>query len=469
MGGMQNLTSRVPLPHLAAAVSIGLVLRFVVGLEPVWWLAWIAPAPLLALALSTGAVPAAGLTALAALIGISANFPYYLRIMPLPAALLVVLGQALLWVLVIGASRRLVLRYRSWWTVFAYPVMWVMADTLMAAILPDGNWASLAYSQAEVLPLLQVTSLFGVAGLLFLLALIPSALAICLVFGRRLAWARWAPTIPLVMLAAALAYGHASLQQGTNGDDVMFGLVAIDDAIGPHAAPAYAENIWRGYERQVASLAARGAHVIVLPEKIATLAPLDAQQAQRRLAALAAQHRVWIEAGMDIDDGTRAQRNVAWLLTPAGIVAAEYQKHFMAPPERGFLKGSAFSMSSIDGAAYGLAICKDMHFAVLGRAYGQRRAAVMLVPAWDFQADRWMGARITLTRGVESGYSIVRSSREGLLTVSDSLGRVLAEQRSAPLPGAAMLAKLRVGAPQATLYDRIGDLFGWMCVAGGLY
>lgn len=467
MGGMRNLSSRLPLPHLAAAVSIGFVLRFVLGLEPVWWLAWIAPAPLLALALSTGAVPAAGLTALAALIGVSANFHYYLRIMPLPATLLVVLGQVLLWVFVIGASRRIVLRYRSWWTVFAYPVLWVMADTLMAAILPDGNWASLAYSQAEVLPLLQVTSLFGVAGLLFLLALMPSSLAISLVFGRRLAWARWTFIMPLVMLAAALAYGHARLQHAASGDDVMFGLVAIDDAIGPHAAPAYVENIWRGYERQVALLAARGAHVIVLPEKIATLAPLEAQQAQRRLAALAAQHQVWIEAGMGIDDGTQAQRNVAWLFTPTGVMAADYQKHFMAPPERGFLKGSAYSVSTIDGAAYGMAICKDMHFATLGRAYGQRRAAVMLVPAWDFQVDRWMGARITLTRGVESGYSIVRSSREGLLTVSDRHGRVLAEQRSAALPGAAMLAKLRVGTPQATLYSQIGDLFGWMCVAGG--
>ena len=67
--------------------------------------------------------------------------------------------------------------------------------------------------------------------------------------------------------------------------------------------------------------------------------------------------------------------------------------------------------ASIDGIAYGIAICKDMHFAVLGRAYGQGRAAVMLVPAWDFQVDRWMGARMTMTRGVENGYSVVRVTR----------------------------------------------------------
>lgn len=452
---MRILPGRIPLPHLAAAVATGFVLRFVLGLEPLWWLAWIAPAPLLVLAFRSSTISAAAwLTALAALIGVSANVHYFLRVMTLPATLLAVSGQVLLWVFVVGSTRRIVLRYQSWWTVFAYPVLWVMVDMLMAALLPDGNWASLAYSQAKILPLLQVVSLFGVAGLLFLLALIPSALAACLVFGSRLRGAPWACAAPLLLLAAALGYGQARLQQGVGGADVKFGLVAIDDVMGPHA-----EDIWIGYERQVAALAAQGAHVIVLPEKIAMLAPPQADKAKHRLAALADKHHVWIEAGIGIDDG-KQRHNLSWLFSPRGALAAGYEKHFMAPPEHGFAKGTAYSLPTIDGVAYGLAICKDMHFAILGRAYGQRQAAVMLVPAWDFQVDRWMGSRITLVRGVENGYAVVRAAREGLLTVSDGFGRVIAERRSAALPGAAMLVTLRVGPPQATLYKQTGGAFG---------
>ena len=37
----------------AAAIVIGIGLRFVVNLEPVWWLAWFVPGLLLALALRT--------------------------------------------------------------------------------------------------------------------------------------------------------------------------------------------------------------------------------------------------------------------------------------------------------------------------------------------------------------------------------------------------------------------------------
>jgi apolipoprotein N-acyltransferase len=164
-----------------------------------------------------------------------------------------------------------------------------------------------------------------------------------------------------------------------------------------------------------------------------------------------------------VDDGTK-RVNLAWLYSPEGALSANYQKHHMAPPEREYAVGSGYDVREISGSAYGLAICKDMHFASLGRAYGERRAAAMLVPAWDFYYDRWLAARMTLTRGVENGYSVIRTSRDGLLTVSDAYGRVVAERDSAGLPGATMLVRATVSEPVSTLYTRIGDLFGWPTV-----
>ena len=93
-------------------------------------------------------------------------------------------------------------------------------------------------------------------------------------------------------------------------------------------------------------------------------------------------------------------------------------------------------------------------------------AAAMLVPAWNptFE-DAWAEGRNTLTRGVENGYAVVRVAREGFMTVSDAYGRILAEKKSSPLPGNALLAKLTVAGQVPTLYTRTGDLFGWICVA----
>jgi apolipoprotein N-acyltransferase len=130
--------------------------------------------------------------------------------------------------------------------------------------------------------------------------------------------------------------------------------------------------------------------------------------------------------------------------------------------------GAAFDLRSIDGTRYGLAICKDMHFAAMGRAYGERQAQAMLVPAWDFGADGSYAERLSALRGVESGFAMVRAAREGLLTVTDAYGRIVAETPSAVLPGASLLAHVPAGPPLPTSYRRSGDLFGWLCTGAAL-
>jgi apolipoprotein N-acyltransferase len=462
--------TKLLLVQIAAAVAAGILLRFAVGLHPVWWLVWIAPVPLLVMAFRFTWRQARWIVYLAALIGTSVNFHYYRLVMPLPAVIAAVLVQAWLWGFLILATRRLVVRCQAWWAVFVYPVFCVAVDTLMAALLPDGNWGSLAYSQADILPILQITSVAGSAGLLFLLTLVPSALALAIAYGRSLRHGWIAYALTALLLASSISYGFLRLWTPIRGVETTFGLVSIDDPIGVRASASYAANILQQYDRNVASLAARGAQVVVLPEKVAVVTPALAQQWQRHFSEVAKQNHVWLEVGIGIDDG-RSPLNWEWLFGPEGDLASTYLKHHMAPPERRehYSSGNDYTLHTIDGRAYGLAICKDMHFAALGRAYGERHAAVMLVPAWDFDyLDGWLEARTTVVRGVENGYVIVRASREGLLTVSDAYGRILAESPSSAMPGASMLAKAIVTDPVQTLYSRIGNLFGWLCVAAAV-
>ena len=465
-----NSRHKLLLYQIAVAVASGILLRFVVNLHPIWWLAWVAPALLLLNALRFSAREARWMTILAAAIGASVNFHYLSLVMPLPAVLAVIVVQTLLWGFLILAARRLVVRYQAWWTVFVYPVLWVAVDTLAAALLPDGNFGSLAYSQGDILPILQVTSLLGVAGLLFLIAFVSSTLAVAIAYGRSLRHGWIAYATAALLLGSAIIYGYVRLQSPVTGTETTFGMVSIDDAIGLKASAPYVSNILAEYDKSAAALAAQGAHVIVLPEKIAFITPAKALEWQQHFSALALENRVWLEVSVGIYDG-KNPRNWAWLFSPDGALASSYEKHHMAPPERHerYSSGTDYSVAAIDGHAYGLAICKDMHFASFGRAYGERHAAVMLVPAWDFDyLDGWMASRTTTMRGVENGYTIVRASREGLLTVSDAYGRILAERRSSEMPGSSLLAKVVVADPLPTLYTRIGNLFGWLCVVAAV-
>jgi len=455
------------LAKFALAIATGVLLRQVLDLQPVWWLVWIVPALPLLIAIRFRPREARWMVSLAVVIGASCNFHYYRLVMPLLSVILVIALQSWLWVFLIFAARRVIVRYQSWWTVLAYPILCVAVDSLAAALLPDGNWGSLAYSQGDNLPILQTASLFGVSGVLFLVTLVPSTLALAVAYGRSLRRGWIAYALTALLLAASIAYGYARLRQPVAGAQTTFGIVSIDNPIGPHASDTYASNIQAGYDSLVQSLAAQGAQIIVLPEKIAVLPPAKVPDWQHHFSALALQNRVWLEVGIGIDDGLNPT-NWSWLFTPRGDLVSSYEKHHMAPPERHehYASGTEYNIVTVDGQTYGLAICKDMHFAAFGREYGLRHAAVMLVPAWDFAyLDGWLEARTTVFRGIENGYTIVRASREGLLTVSDPYGRILTEVPSSELPGRSLLATITVTGPVPALYTRIGNFLGWLSVA----
>jgi len=454
------------LMQFAAAVGIGIGLRFVVNLDPVWWLAWFVPGLLLALALRTEGWTSRGFTVVAALIGVTANAPYLLQVMPRVPAIIVMTLQTLLWLLVVGTTRRVVKAFDAGWTVLAYPTICVAADTLLAHLTPDGNWGSLAYTQMEVLPIAQLASVFGAGGVLFVLMLLNSALALALHRGLRMRSATSAYSVAVAVVVITVSFGAWRLQAPVAGTPMTYGIVSIDDFLSGSPSEK-SMDVWMQYGLQIAALAAGGAKVILLPEKIEVLAPADAESRKRYLGGLAASRQVWLIAGLGVDKG-KERRNEAWWFSPDGRLATNYLKHFMAPPEREFVSGNEYPVSPIDGVNHGVAICKDMHFASLGRRFGALDAAVMMVPAWDFHTDARMAMNMTKLRGVENGYMVVRSSRDGLLSVSDAYGRVLAVAESRAYPGTSLFATVNVGTRVPTIYTRIGDALGWLCVAGAL-
>jgi apolipoprotein N-acyltransferase len=132
--------------------------------------------------------------------------------------------------------------------------------------------------------------------------------------------------------------------------------------------------------------------------------------------------------------------------------------------EATFTSGREFVVRPVGTGRVGIAICKDMDFPALGRRYAALGVDALLVPGWDFERDAWWHARMAVLRGVESGFAVVRAARNGLLTVSDRYGRIVdvAASSSAPVASLAVLAPLGSGEP--TVYARLGDAFGWLCV-----
>ena len=108
-----------------------------------------------------------------------------------------------------------------------------------------------------------------------------------------------------------------------------------------------------------------------------------------------------------------------------------------------------------------------MDFPQLSRDNGAKRVALLLVPAWDFTIDGWLHGRMAVMRGVESGFTIARAAKQGLLTVSDDRGRIISEADDSTVK----FSSLFTAAPllhDETLYGRWGDWFAWTNLRGCL-
>lgn len=436
--------------RIAGAALSGLLLWFTLGLTPVWWVAWVAPIPLLWAVVGAGS-EARWLCYGAVLVGLSGNVSYYLQTTGPVATVVLVTLQMLAWGLYMNSARRAMARWRTWWVVFVLPVVMAAVDCLIGVFSPHGSWGSLALTQVEFLPVLQVASFAGSAGIVFLMGLFVSVVVMFLV--KR--WDVEGPVLtyglPVLVLVGGLGFGLLRLGEGAGKKSVSVGMVAVDENAGA----------WGAYEARSRELVKAGAEVLVWAEKIERLDAAGGAARQAWVGRLGRELGVPMVVGVQVE-----KRNVAWVFNGEGAWIGEYQKQQLVPFLEGDLEaGKKDAAYELKGRRFGVAVCRDLFFSRVARRYGLLDVDAMLVPAWDFYRDAWMASAVSTLMAVEGGYPVVRAGRESYLHAVDRYGRVLAQQRSAGGAGVGLIARVPVGQKRATVYAGLGDTFGGLCVA----
>ena len=443
----------------AATILSGAAWWFGTGLHPQAWLTWLAPLPLLLLAprlrwqYATLAALCAGACA-------GLNLWHYLINvigLPLPVGMLAALGPAVTFALALLLFRRLWLLKRYAAAAVAFPSLWVAVDYLSFRGSPHGTFGSLAYSQLDVLPFVQMASLAGIWGVSFFLLLAPAALAVGLIPGPDRRRRLLVTGAAYLLLAAVFAFGFVRLQAPASGS-MRIGLASMPGKLRPAVDSAEGRAMLGRYLAAIDTLAAQGAQVVVLPETV-----LATDQATiPEFAASAARNKVTITAGVAVRDGARGQRNSALAFVPSAAAPVGYAKHHLIPGfEDHYQPGVDYAM--LPRTRTGLAVCKDMDFHDTARAYSDRGANLLLVPAWDFAVDGRMHSRMAVMRGIENGFAIARAALRGNLTLSDNRGRIVAEN-SDELGDATLIGEVPLH-DSHTLYAQWGDWFAWLALA----
>lgn len=442
---------------LLAALLSGAMFYLSQGLADVWALAWFAPVPLLWLAY--GRAPTwqvAGASAVAILAGSAYALQCYTTL-PVMIIVAVVAPQVVLFPMAMVFARMVQRRGPALLTLIAFPATWTAIEYLVGVVSPHGTYGSLAYSQVSAPLLIQGASLFGYCAVTFVLCLFANTLAMAIRTRRN--------SIPAIATGLAICAIHVAfglVRLSPHQQQTVRAAAMVDETAAGYAWRAKtlqdASAVVETYAQAIRGAAAQGAAFVVTPEGGMPLNAAWEPAIQAQLAAVANQANVHIVAGFN---QMEPAGDIALSFQPGTAVQFYAKRHPVPILEDRFVPGT---QSGWLGNGRAMEICKDMDFPSIIRADAARGIRLMGVPAGDFGLDAWMHARMAVMRSVEGGFAMVRAANEGLVTINDAQGRLIASKMAAPAGLTQVVADVPLGSGP-TIYVRIGDVFAWLCVA----
>ena len=506
----RELSSRSFASVLAVASGVLLALSFPKFGHPAF--GWIALAPLL--------VALAGTTLRRAfLLGLLTGIVYFTGTLYWITGVMVMYGDLAPWVAVpLNAAlvaylslfpalfalvtRRIVIAHGPQ-ALMAAPIVWVATELGRTYIITGFPWALLGYSQASVLPIAQLASLFGVYGVSMLVASVSAALAAgtlnagfatgarkSIFSVRRVSpWRSYSPLIIVFVVVIGIAvWGsrRVAVAEWTHtGEAIRVGIIQGNVSQDEKTQPGRAPAIFQDYLRMTRQALREGAEFIVWPESSTPFRFEDDLFAAAQIRTLAQQARVPILFGSDQfvrAPGTpTAFYNSAFVVGADGKTAGAYRKMHLVPfgeyvPVKkllffaapfvqavsDFSAGDEATLLPVGNHLVSTAICYEVVYPDLVRRFvagGSEMLTTITNDAWFGPTSApYQHFEQASMRAIEEGRYLVRSANTGVSGIVDPYGRVL--ERSAIFQPAVIVGEARF-LKTSTFYARHGDILAY--------
>jgi len=458
-----------PLYIIAAILISGICWYFSFDLSgDFWYLIWIAPIPVLVVVLHANGKQTFFIAFVAYLIGRLSWFPYLNKVATLVPAIIFTLIIPLIFAVIMLITRRIVLKANAWYGIFAFPVLYTLFEFLMIQFSSDGSAGSIAYTQSNFLPVVQLASVTGLPGISFIITLFPSSVALAWYYQKERNTFQNIIGGSAVIIVLSLLYGFIRLEKNDKEETVKAGMVVLEERyhnITQHPDIDKEKVSATMYLDQVQSLARQGATIIVFPERAININKENETDIIDMFSQVAKQLHIYLVIGYT-NFRTSTAHNSTLVINNEGKLLVDYNKvHLVTGLENQFVPGKETGLFDLNNSQVGTAICKDLDFPGYIKQYGKSNSGILFIPAWDFETDDWAHSRMAIMRGVENGFSEVRTARQGRLTISDGYGRVTAEASSAKGNAIVLMGDVGIKRLQ-TFYTQMGDWFGIIiCIA----
>lgn len=361
------------------------------------------------------------------------------------------------------------------------PFLWIGGEWVRGHFLSGFPWGLLGYSQAFVLPVIQVAEWTGVYGVSFLIASVNAWLAGVVGLGWRRAAGGLAAAGALLLLALAVGWqALAARAEGTLRVSVV--QPSIDQARKWDAA-LLAETL-AVYRRLTLEAGQTSPSLVIWPETAAPVLLRRDPVTLERLRALSAEVRAPIVLGtVDGEPGGQRFFNSAFFLTEQGV-GARYDKIHLVPFGEyvplsglfGFIRrwaefiseleaGTARSVFGFRDAPFGVVICYEGLFPELFRQFVARGAQFMVNmtnDAWFGETSGpWQHLAVLPLRAVENRVAIARAANTGVSAMIEPSGRI---RQALGLFERGVVTERLASRTRTTFYTRYGDLFAYACL-----
>ncbi|NJM24898.1 MAG: hypothetical protein HC859_04660 [Bacteroidia bacterium] len=379
-----------------------------------------------------------------------------------------------------------------------------------------GTWNSIAYTQMEFAPLMQLASLTGIWGITFLIGwfatlLFEAVTAPAFTWPRRSflafvavvasAWVFGAfRTHPYfqrdgyTVRTAGITYNNAALLKAMYHD--AFGAVVdIDEDRLTQNSPElqtlqkgfvrFIENpdslkfkiTYRAMSRQQDSLLAlaaqeaeAGARLIVFSEAAFIMPKHMEETFTQRAAAVASRYHIWLVAGVaairtgKIETGKPFIENKLMVWGSEGKLIHTFYKNKPVPLVEPSIAGDgAVPVIETPFGRMAISICYDADFPALMRKAGRQRADMLVLPSGDWREIAPYHARMASVRAIENGFSLVRPVSGAHSIVTNSSGAVTGDNNFYAAGGKVFVANVPINT-RKTLYANIGDVLPCVCI-----
>lgn len=350
---------------------------------------------------------------------------------------------------------------------FLFPAIMIVLEWIQYSFTPLASWGVAAYTMHDNVSLIQTVSLFGLAGLSFLIYWVNVSIAE-IIIKRKITRSTF--QLPIIFLFLSIAYGSIRYDMSkANGiDTVTVAAIGTDSKASGLPLPTTEKTMQTKMAlfNRTKIAAEGGAKIISWNEAAIFIMPEQEQEWVNSIKKLAAELNITLVASYvtPISLSPLRYENKYQFIDSLGNITHTYLKHQPVPGEPAIKGMSPLTVTDVRETKVGAAICYDYDFPYLAKVYGDLGADIILLPSSDWRGIDPLHTEMASFRAVEQGHSILRSTRFGLSAAITPYGEMVSQMSSFDDNNKIMYANLPAKGV-TTIYSLIQDSFVYLCIA----